>query len=155
MSYGLPKFAYWPTYDQGREGSYCSAAVCRAYWLYVLIAQQFRENTEFTLLRPINSKESPQIPLWFLTTGIGIYGPNRIWFTIWRKLLANKESGDQETAIKKGGWKKIFKCFFIIKKCFLNFTFLLLLQNSLKFNTKKGTSQNFFIFTVKQRRNGH
>ncbi len=145
MSYGPPKFAYWPTYDQGREGSYCSAVVCRSYWLYVLIAQQFWENAEFTLLRPINSKESPQIPLWFLTTGIGMYGPNRIWFTIWRKLLATKESGDQEKAIKKGGWKKFSNVFSSSKKCFLNFTFLLLLQNSLKFNTKKWTSWNIFF----------
>jgi hypothetical protein len=53
-----------------------------------------------------------------LTTGIGIYGPNRIWFTIWRKLLANKESGDQETAIKKADEKTFPNVFSSSKNVF-------------------------------------
>ncbi len=108
--------------------------------LVKLTAHRFWENAELTLLRLNNSEVSPQNPLLFLTTGIGIYGPVRKWFKIRRKIIRCWRNGEKKQCLKFS-----FQTFFSPVK-FLKHFFLFVLQNFIKFVTKKEKSLFFKYF---------
>jgi hypothetical protein len=64
--------------------------------------RRYRETGDFTLLKEYLTKSFPIIfSVWFLTTGISIYRPVKIWFKIWGKLFGAKENGNKKMTKKK------------------------------------------------------
>ncbi len=150
MSYGTLKFTHWPTHDQGRGEQYCSTAICRSYWL------QYADHIGYTyraaifgnhgIARPNNSKKSPQNPLWFLSTGIVVYRPIRIWSKIQRKIVHCRRKWQSINDVEK---KCLSNNFFTTKKNIWNFFLFVSIAKFLKVYEKIRKKSKKYFLTVK------